>query len=611
MRTYTLGGIFVGTSWEAFPMTGDAVAEAVEAIGASVSALAVLARRGTDGPELTGARSGAGAGPNVLVRDQRDPLQDQVDPLQERADAVLDGLAEAARLEARAAALKVRLAAEYADISAAMAPPAESLRDREIRRMSLTAEVAGALTVSEGAAERLLVESAALSNTLPLALEALQTGTISWQHARVMCDETSGLDPVSAAALEAHFLDPDAPGAARGCPAGDLVPSRFRAKVRAWRERHHPDSIETRHAKSAADRRLEYVPDQNGMAWLSAYLPADQAAGIWNRATATARAMQGPTESRTLTQLRVDAASGWMLTAGLGVDGVASGSTPAGDVPSPAAQVLVTVPVFSLLGITEEPAMLDGYGPIPPSMARRLVADGGTSFLRVLTDPRDGAPLEIGRTSYRLTKPMRQWLRLRDAKCTFPNCNNHSLDNDADHILAWADGGGTGVANLGQPCPKHHRLKHSTAWRPVGATRDAPPGWISPSGRSYPAEYQDWEPPVWPESLLALHPGQDWPLPPDRPEEPDWQELADWPEPPPFPQSDQGWPLPPDWPEPPPLPQSDQGWPLPPDWPGPPPGREWPDEPEDSDNLNGPEALNDSAPLPVDPWPHWASITAA
>jgi hypothetical protein len=132
---------------------------------------------------------------------------------------------------------------------------------------------------------------------------------------------------------------------------------------------------------------------------------------------------------------------------------------PSGGVPSPAAQVLVTVPVFSLLGLTEEPATLDGYGPIPPSMARRLVADGGTSFLRVLTDPRDGAPLEIGRISYRISKPMRQWLRLRDARCTFPACNNHSLDNDADHILAWADGGGTGVANLGQPCPKHHRLK--------------------------------------------------------------------------------------------------------------------------------------------------------
>ncbi|MDP9693551.1 UNVERIFIED_ORG: hypothetical protein J2X79_001099 [Arthrobacter globiformis] len=196
------------------------------------------------------------------------------------------------------------------------------------------------------------------------------------------------------------------------------------------------------------------------------------------------------------------------------------------------AQVLVTVPAFSLLGLTEEPAMLDGYGPIPPSMARALVAEGAQSFRRVLTDPRDGAPLEIGRTSYRLTKPMRQWLRLRDAKCTFPACNNHSLDNEADHLLAWARGGPTGISNLGQPCPKHHRLKHNTAWTPAAASANDPPGWTSPTGRYYPSEQTDWEPPHWPPQIQAilddrtmttgLHPGL--------PEQPGVPETTDLPE---------------------------------------------------------------------------------
>ena len=147
--------------------------------------------------------------------------------------------------------------------------------------------------------------------------------------------------------------------------------------------------------------------------------------------------------------------------------------------------------------------MLDGYGPIPPSMARRLVADGAESFHRVLVDPRDGAPLEIGRTSYRLTKGMRLWLQLRDGRCPFPGCNNPSLDNDADHLLAWADGGTTGITNLGQPCRKHHRLKHGSAWTPSGASKYKPPGWTSPSGRYYPSEQQDWEPPHWPPGILA------------------------------------------------------------------------------------------------------------
>jgi hypothetical protein len=109
--------------------------------------------------------------------------------------------------------------------------------------------------------------------------------------------------------------------------------------------------------------------------------------------------------------------------------------------------------------------------------------------------------LEIGRTSYRIPKSMRQWLRLRDGKCPFPGCHNHSLDNEADHILAWADGGTTGITNLGQPCRKHHHLKHSTSWTPTEATKNQSPGWTAPSGRHYPSEQQDWQPPAWPDHI--------------------------------------------------------------------------------------------------------------
>ena len=158
------------------------------------------------------------------------------------------------------------------------------------------------------------------------------------------------------------------------------------------------------------------------------------------------------------------------------------------------------MPVFSLLGVTDEPAMLDGYGPIPASMARDLVADGADSFYRVLVDPRDGAPLEIGRSSYRVTKAMRNWLRLRDGQCPFPGCSNPSLDNEADHLLAWHHGGTTGISNLGQPCPKHHKLRHTSGWTPTPATKNQPPGWTSPTGRHYKSEHQDWEPPHWPAS---------------------------------------------------------------------------------------------------------------
>ena len=450
------------------------------------------------------------------------------DPLRRLADGCLDGLAEVARLEARTAALKVQLAADYAQAARFLAPPAPSARDRAVQEMALVAEVACVLTVSERSAAALLAEvpgpddgaAADPGRACGPARSPGPTPGSSWTKPPAWIR-------AGAAGLEAHFLDPAAPNAARGCPAGDLVPARFRAKARTWRERHHPASIETRHTTSAADRRVEFVPDRDGMAWLSAHLPADTAAGIWDRTTAAARALQGPDEARTLAQLRADITATWLLTTGTGTgtdDGRAGTGTTGGTVrvlvwdgrglgrgcvPSPRAQVLVTVPVLSLLGATDEPAVLDGYGPIPPSMARRLIADGAGSFHRVLTDPRDGAPLEIGRTSYRLTTAQRQWLRLRDGRCPFPGCGNHSLDNEADHLLAWADGGTTGITNLGQPCPKHHRLKHASAWTPAGASKDHPPGWTSPAGRHYPSEHQDWEPPHWPEDWLPHIPATD------------------------------------------------------------------------------------------------------
>ncbi|MDR7159004.1 DUF222 domain-containing protein [Arthrobacter sp. BE255] len=447
--------------------------------------------------ELAGAGSGA------------DP---DADPMQDTTDLCLDILAGAARSEPQMAAVKALAASKYADTIQSMAAPDEPTMPQEA---SAAAEIACVLTLGPRAASTFLSDSHEVTKRLPLTLSALQAGTISWQHARVMVDETAALDPAGAAALEAHFLDPDAPNPARGCPAGEMPASRFRHKARIWRERHHQDSIETRHATSALDRRVEYTPDKDGMAWLSAYLPADQAAATWNRITAIARGLQGPDESRTLTQIRADVYAAALLSSGnahstnsgdygdAGAGGILGGTDP-GQVPTPRAEVLVTVPVFALLGATDEPAMLDGYGPVPASMARDLLANGAESFHRVLVDPRDGAQLEIGRQSYRPTKAMLRWLRMRDGRCTFPGCSNQSLDNEADHQLAWADGGTTGVSNLRQMCPRHHRLKHASTWTPTPATTNEPPGWISPSGRHYTSEHQDWEPPHLPQELQPV-----------------------------------------------------------------------------------------------------------
>ncbi|MDE8588840.1 HNH endonuclease signature motif containing protein [Arthrobacter sp. NQ4] len=430
-----------------------------------------------------------------------------VDVLQRRYELRLKRLEVVKRLEGQLAAVKARDVADAVEIQHALLAPDAPVHERTYAEMSAVEEIAGVLTISSAAAGALVEHSRRICS-LPLVFEALATGDMSWQHARIVADETESVDWTGAAALVAHFFDPAAPQPARGVAPGELVPSRFRAKVRGWRERHHPESIEKRHVKGVADRRMEYTPDKDGMAWVSLYLPGDTACAIWNRTTATARGFQGPDEPRTLTQLRPDIAASLLLGAGQATGERSTGttagtSTPAGGtaigkVPAPRADVLVTVPVFALLGATDEPALLDGFGPIPASMARKLVADGADSFYRVLIDPRDGAPLEIGRKNYRLTETIKRWIRMRDTKCTFPGCTNRTPDNETDHLQAWQHGGTTGTSNLAQLCPKHHRLKHHSQWTPDPANKNEPPGWTSPTGRHYNPEHQDAEPTHWP-----------------------------------------------------------------------------------------------------------------
>ncbi|MHC6594452.1 HNH endonuclease signature motif containing protein [Arthrobacter sp. C152] len=446
-----------------------------------------------------------------------------VDVLQRQYEIRLERLELRSRLEAQLKAGQAQDAAECIRIQQAMTPPDASVPERTYTEMSAVEEIAGVLTMTSAAAGA-FVHQAQQVCSLPPVMDALAAGAVSWQHAKVIVDETEGLSPAGAASLVAHFFDPGAPNPARGAAPGALVPSRFRAKARTWRERHHPESIEERHAKGAADRRMEYRPDRDGMAWISLHVPCDTASAIWNRTTAIARGLQGPDEPRTITQLRPDIAASLLLGAGTtgsgdgNSDGTGSGdgsspqpgTTALGQVPGPRADVLVMVPVFSALGVTDEPAILDGYGPIPASMARKLLADGARSFYRVLVDPADGAPLEIGRKSYRLPEAIKRWIRMRDAKCTFPGCNNLTADNDTDHLQAWQHDGTTGVSNLGQLCPKHHRLKHNTGWTPTPASKDQPPGWTSPTGRHYPAEQHDPEPTHWPYwPMFAASPGED------------------------------------------------------------------------------------------------------
>ena len=251
-------------------------------------------------------------------------------------------------------------------------------------------------------------------------------------------------------------------------------------------------------------------PECDGMAWLHALLPSADAARIDARLGACADALLADDEPRTRAQLRADALVDLLLddllldgtgaragapgtdgSPGAPVGGLRGGDTPrtastggeARRAPRLRPSVSVTVPVLALLGRSDEPAELDGYGPIDAETARLLAAEA-PSFHRILTHPETGAVLSVGRDSYAVPASLRALLRVRDGTCRFPGCNRPARRSEIDHSVDWQHGGATAHDNLAHLCSRHHHLKHEHRWRvdhePGGVLR-----WRSPAGREY------------------------------------------------------------------------------------------------------------------------------
>jgi hypothetical protein len=369
--------------------------------------------------------------------------------------------------------------------------------DRQIARRTIVSETACLLRLAERTIERMLDQSLWLLS-FPATHDALRAGDISYRHATVLIDQLRTVPAEDQQRFEEEVLP-----AAKTMPVG-----RFRDKARRLREKQHPESIVTRTRNALADRRTYWEPDADGMAWLHWNGTSEQVKEAWERIDSMAhelrtigdpvpaagdRAGAGtgagtgaafglPTtdpadgtdqRGRTLDQLRAD------VTAGLLLNGV----TPTGLGAGVRGTVMITVSAETLLRRSDEPAILEGYGPISPEAARQIAAEA-PYFTRLLTHPETGVVLSLGKTRYRNTKAMKKWLRMRDETCRFPGCAQPAMRSDVDHTQDWADGGTTDQDNLAHLCEAHHRLKHLSQWR----VTQEPGGillWTSPGKRSY------------------------------------------------------------------------------------------------------------------------------
>ena len=337
--------------------------------------------------------------------------------------------------------------------------------------------------------------------SLPLLGAAFAAGAVSRAHVEVAARALQGIPKrllravdeagVSGAARVDAFL---AEHCRRLAPddVRVLVPHLLDVLDPGGRDRFDPDAFER--------RELRLHPDSTGMVVGSFQLDPEGGATVAaavDHFGAPLPVRQGVDEHgapvdlrdvRTKAQRQADAlvaicAAALARARSTGDDGE---SQPAGGGRAPA-QVTVVATAEQLAALDGGPAAglatCDQLGPIPAPVLARLSCDG--MLRRVLLAP-SGAVLDVGRAVRCATPAQRKALAVRDGTCVVPGCRVPVSRCDIHHVISWAHGGLTDLANLAPLCGRHHSAVHAGVWqlqRRGDLPWVVPPSWVDPRRR--------------------------------------------------------------------------------------------------------------------------------
>ncbi|MEY4959203.1 MAG: HNH endonuclease [Actinobacteria bacterium] len=341
-------------------------------------------------------------------------------------------------------------------------------------------EIAAALRLSSGTAQSRIDIARTLVNYLPNTCAALANGEISAAHASVIARESAVVigKGLSAAAIEEIELKAIS-------HAEFHTPVQVANKVRGTIARLSPEIFEAASEHARDCRKVTMYSEPDGMATIVALLPAADAQTVMLAIDALARheseinggdvSISPLDDERTLDMKRADALTSLAATfLANNVDSYKPHRRPV--------TVNLTIDLPTLLGLSENPGILAGYGAIPATVARELAADG--KWKRFITDPVSGELLNLGRETYEPPQALIDFLTARDRTCRFPGCRQPARVGDIDHAKSWDTGGETSISNLGVLCRRHHRMKTHGGWE-LKSRGDGSCTWTSPTGKIY------------------------------------------------------------------------------------------------------------------------------
>jgi Domain of unknown function (DUF222) len=289
-----------------------------------------------------------------------------------------------------------------------------------------------------------------LVHDMPHTLAALAAGALSEYRATLIVAAAMGLSPADRAVLDAAL-----------CADHDGLIGMGNKKItnqaRSIAYRLDSRAAAERATRAPHDRTVTVRPARDGMAYLTAFLPMPQAMSVHSALNTAADAS---TDGRGRGQVMAD-------TLIQRVTG-----RPA-DAPVPVAVNLVLTDE-ALLGGDSTPARIPGYGPIPASIARRMIGtavwdDRSRATLRRLyRHPTSGALVAMQSRARLFPKGLSAFIDLRDDTCRTPYCDAPIRHHD--HAQPAAHGGATsGVNGLGM-CEACNYTKEAPGWQVTTTT---------------------------------------------------------------------------------------------------------------------------------------------
>ncbi|OFB44920.1 HNH endonuclease [Mycolicibacterium sp. (ex Dasyatis americana)] len=370
-------------------------------------------------------------------------------------EALVDQLAAMNRAAAGIAAGQARvtamLEAKRHARKAAEGVPADQ------RGRGLASEVGLARKASPWHGARYLKCSRILVDHMPFTLAALESGVLTEVRAMIIADQAACLTPADRHAMDAALCaDPDV--------LDGLGDRKVEAEAGRVAFRLDQDAVMARISRHQCDRTVTARPAPHGMMYLTALLTA----------------AEGVTAYQAL-QAEAAAAAAASISAGDGCKGRGPLMADAFYRRVTGREVGAAVPVAlnlvvsdeSLLAHGPDPAVLQGYGPIPAAVARQMALAAlldpqvESAVRKLYADPATGNLVALESTARAFPKGLRWLIALRDQRCRTPYCD--APVRHIDHITRHAEGGPTSAVNGQGLCERCNYTKEYAGWRTATA----------------------------------------------------------------------------------------------------------------------------------------------